>query len=123
MVAENLNEKQDMLYDTSLRLEQTEKEVSEAERQLSDTKMELDETEKDLIQIKTESRETKQKLMAEQEEIKQENLSLKTDTLTSIPKKKIFYMMSAYWIMSLKSGWISSMCWINSKQSSISCYP
>ena len=31
MVAENLDEKQDMLYDTSLRLEQAEKEVTEAE--------------------------------------------------------------------------------------------
>lgn len=88
MVAENLDEKQDMLYDTSLRLEQTEKEVSEAERHLSNTKMELAETENDLIQIKTESRETKQKLMAEQEEIKQENLTLKLDTLTLYSKKE-----------------------------------
>ena len=82
MVAESLDEKQDMLYDTSLRLEQTEKEVSEAERHLSGTKMEIAGAKKDLIQIKTESRETKQKLMAEQEEIKQENLLLKLDTLT-----------------------------------------
>lgn len=82
MVAENLDEKQDMLYDTSVRLEQTENEISEAERQLSDTKMEIAGAEEDLIQIKTKSREMKQKLMAEQEEIKQENLSLKIDTLT-----------------------------------------
>ena len=82
MVTGFLNEKQDRLFDTSNRLEQTEKEVSEAERQLSDTKIKLAETEEDLMQIKMESKETKQKLMAEQEEIKQENLSLKIDTLT-----------------------------------------
>ena len=82
MVTENLDEKQDMLYDTSLRLEQAEKKVSEAERHLSSTKMEIAGAEEDLIQIKTESRETKQKLMAEQEEIKQENLLLKLDMLT-----------------------------------------
>lgn len=74
--------KKNRLYDTNVRLEQTEKEVSEAERHLSDTKMEIAGAEEDLIQIKTESRETKQKLMAEQEEIKQENLVLKLDTLT-----------------------------------------
>lgn len=82
MVMGFLNEKQDRLFDTSNRLEQTEKEISETERQLSDTKMELAETEKDLIQIKTKSRETKQTLLAEQEEIKQENLLIKIDTLT-----------------------------------------
>lgn len=87
-VAENLDEKQDMLYDASLRLEQTEKEVSEAERLLSGTKMEIAGAEEDLIQIKTESRETKQKLMAEQDEIKQENLTLKLDTLTLHSKKE-----------------------------------
>ena len=88
MVAENLDEKQDMLYDTSLRLEQAEKEISEAEKLLSGTKMEIAGAEEDLIQIKTESKETKQKLMAEQEEIKQENLSLKLDTLTLHSKKE-----------------------------------
>ena len=88
MVTENLDEKQDMLYDTSLRLEQAEKEVSEAERHLSDTKTEIAGAEEDLIQIKTESRETKQKLMAEQDEIKQENLLLKLDTLTLHSKKE-----------------------------------
>ncbi len=82
MVAGFLEEKQDRLFDASLRLEQAKKEVLEAERVLSDTKIELAGEEEDLIQIKTESMETKQKLMAEQEEIKQENLSLKIDTLT-----------------------------------------
>ncbi len=52
------------------------------QRQLSDTKVEIAGAEKDLVQIKTESRETKQKLLAEQEEIRQENLLLKLDTLT-----------------------------------------
>ncbi len=88
MVAEILDEKQNRLRDTSVRLEQTEKEVSEAERHLSDTQAELAGAEKDLIQIKMESRETKQKLLAEQEEIKQENLSLKIDTLTLHSKKE-----------------------------------
>lgn len=88
MVAENLDEKQDMLYDTSLRLEQAEKEVTEAEKHLSDTQAEIAGAEKDLIQIKTESKETKQKLMAEQEEIKQKNMSLKTDTLTLHSRKE-----------------------------------
>lgn len=55
---------------------------------LSDTKMEIAGVEEDLIQIKTESRKTKQKLMAEQEEIKQENLTLKLDTLTLHSKKE-----------------------------------
>lgn len=87
-VADILNEKQDRLYDTSVRLEQAEKEVSEVERHLSDTQAEIAGTEQDLIQIKTESRETKQKLLAEQEEIKQENLSLKIDTLTLHSKKE-----------------------------------
>lgn len=51
---------------------------------------------KDLIQIKTERRETKQKLLAEQEEIKQENLSLKTDTLTLHARKEnLLYDVSA----------------------------
>lgn len=90
MVTENLDEKQDMLYDTSLRLEQAEKEVSEAERHLSDTKTEIAGAAEDLIQIKTESWETKQKLLAEQEEIKQENLSLKIDTLTLHSDKECF---------------------------------
>lgn len=81
MVAGFLEEKQDRLFDTSQHLEQIEQEVSAAERHLSDTKMEIAGAEKDLVQIKTESREMKQKLMAEQEEIRQENLSLKTDTL------------------------------------------
>ena len=49
---------------------------------MSDTQAEIAGAEEDLIQIKTESKETKQKLMAEQEEIKQENLLLKLDTLT-----------------------------------------
>lgn len=88
MVAGFLNEKQDRLFDTSQRLEQAEQEVSEVERQLSDTKMELAETEKDLIRIKMESRETKQTLLAEQEEIKQETLSLKTETLTLHARKE-----------------------------------
>ena len=74
--------KRDRLYDVSQRLEQAEQEISEAERQLSDTKVEIAGAEKDLVQIKTESRETKQKLLAEQEEIRQENLLLKLDTLT-----------------------------------------
>ena len=82
MVAGFLEEKQDRLFDTSRCLEQMEQEVSDAERHLSDTKMEIAGAEKDLVQIKTESGEMKQKLMAEQEEIKQENLSLKIDTLT-----------------------------------------
>ena len=50
--------------------------------------MEIAGVEEDLIQIKTESRETKQKLLAEQEKIKQENLSLKTDTLILRSKKE-----------------------------------
>ena len=49
---------------------------------MSDTQAEIAGAEEDLIQIKTESKETKQTLMAEQEEIKQENLLLKLDTLT-----------------------------------------
>lgn len=81
MVAGFLEEKQDRLFNANQRLEQAEKEVSEAERRLSDTKTEIIGAEEDLIQIKTEGREMKQKLMAEQEEIRQENLSLKTDTL------------------------------------------
>ncbi len=88
MVAERLDEKQDRLHDTSVLLEQAKKEVSEAERHLSDTQAELAGAEQDLIQIKTESREMKQKLLAEQEEIKQENLSLKIDTLTLHSKKE-----------------------------------
>ena len=88
MVEENLDEKEDMLYDTSVRLEQTEKEVSEMEKLLSDIKTELAEAEKDLVQIIMESRETKQKLLEEQKEIKQENLSLKLDTLTLHSKKE-----------------------------------
>lgn len=88
IVAEILNEKQDRLHATSVRLEQAEKEVSEEERHLSDTQAEIAGAEQDLIQIKTESRETKQKLLAEQEEIKQENLSLKIDTLTLHSKKE-----------------------------------
>ena len=83
-----LDEREDKLYDTNIRLEQTEKEVSEMEKLLSDTKTELAGAEKDLVQIKTESRETKQKLLTEQEEIKQENLSLKLDTLTLHSKKE-----------------------------------
>ena len=49
---------------------------------MSDTKAEIAGAKEDLIQIKAKSRETKQKLMAEKEEIKQENLLLKIDTLT-----------------------------------------
>ncbi len=82
MIAGFLEEKQDRLFDASQRLEQAEQEVSAAERHLSDTKMKIAGAEKDLVQIKTESRETKQKLLAEQEEIRQENLLLKIDTLT-----------------------------------------
>ncbi len=76
-ITDILDEKQGRLYSASIRLEQAEKEVTEAEKHLSDTQAELVGAEKDLIRIKTESRETKQKLLAEQEEIKQENLSLK----------------------------------------------
>jgi len=50
--------------------------------------MELAEKEKDLIRIKTESRETKQTLLAEQEEIRQENLSLKAETFALGSRKE-----------------------------------
>ncbi|MCM1540339.1 MAG: hypothetical protein NC121_03670 [Blautia sp.] len=88
-VENRIDEKEDLLYNTFVRLEQMEKKVSEAESRLSGTKKEIAGAEKDLIQIKTEGRETKQKLQAEQEEIKEENLSLKTDTLILRSKKEI----------------------------------
>lgn len=97
MVTGFLNEKQDRLFDTSNRLKQTEKEVSEAERQPIRHENGTCRNRERFDTDKNGKQGAKQELMAEQEEIKQGNLSLKTDTLTLHARKEnLLYDVSVF---------------------------